>query len=126
MADHQAVFAQGTVVHDPAGGAVSRLYAKRDYLGAGAGAAAGRMLATDPERLGAGLRLHGQVRHQRRDRRWLGRGGGAVERHMVGFPAAYARRGIKLELGERLTLGYQFHIASSREQAIREAAPHYE
>ncbi len=52
--------------------------------------------------------------------------GGAVERHMIGFQAAYARRGIKLELGERLALGYQFHIASSREQAIREAAPHYE
>jgi hypothetical protein len=29
-------------------------------------------------------------------------------------------------LGEPLALGYQFHIASSREQAIREAAPHYE
>jgi alkanesulfonate monooxygenase SsuD/methylene tetrahydromethanopterin reductase-like flavin-dependent oxidoreductase (luciferase family) len=52
--------------------------------------------------------------------------GGAVERHMLGFQAAYARRGIKLELGERLALGYQFHISSSREQAIREAAPHYE
>src|SRR5205809_2535996 len=52
--------------------------------------------------------------------------GGAVERHMVGFQAAYARRGVKLELGERLALGYQFHIAKSREQAIREAAPHYE
>ena len=26
--------------------------------------------------------------------------GGAVERHMIGFQAAYARRGIKLELGE--------------------------
>jgi alkanesulfonate monooxygenase SsuD/methylene tetrahydromethanopterin reductase-like flavin-dependent oxidoreductase (luciferase family) len=52
--------------------------------------------------------------------------GGAVERHMLGFQAACARRGIKLELGERLALGYQFHIASSREQAIREAAPHYE
>ena len=52
--------------------------------------------------------------------------GGAVERHMIGFQQAYARRGIKLELGERLALGYQFHISSSREQAIREAAPHYE
>ena len=40
--------------------------------------------------------------------------GGAVERHMLGFQAAYARRGISLELGERLALGYQFHIASSR------------
>ena len=52
--------------------------------------------------------------------------GGAVERHMIGFQAAYARRGIKLELGERLALGYQFHVPSSREQAICEAAPHYE
>jgi alkanesulfonate monooxygenase SsuD/methylene tetrahydromethanopterin reductase-like flavin-dependent oxidoreductase (luciferase family) len=51
---------------------------------------------------------------------------GAVERHMLGFQAAYAGRGIRLELGERLALGYQFHIASSREQAMREAAPHYE
>jgi alkanesulfonate monooxygenase SsuD/methylene tetrahydromethanopterin reductase-like flavin-dependent oxidoreductase (luciferase family) len=52
--------------------------------------------------------------------------GGAVERHLLGFQAAYARRGVKLELGERLALGYQFHIASSREQATREATPHYE
>src|ERR1700720_4502609 len=52
--------------------------------------------------------------------------GVAVERHMLGFQAAYARRGVKLELGERLAFGYQFHISSSREQAIREAAPHYE
>src|SRR6266446_1643518 len=52
--------------------------------------------------------------------------GGAVERHMLGFQAAYARRGVSLELGERLALGYQFHISSSREQALREAAPHYE
>jgi hypothetical protein len=52
--------------------------------------------------------------------------GGAVERHMLGFHAAYARRGIHLELGERLALGYQFHVASSRAQAMREAAPHYE
>jgi hypothetical protein len=41
---------------------------------------------------------------------------------MLGFRAAYARRGIRLEPGERLALGYQFHIASSRKQAIREAA----
>jgi hypothetical protein len=48
----------------------------------------------------------------------------AVERHMLGFQAAYKRRGTKLELGERLARGYQFHIASSREQAMREAASH--
>ena len=59
----QAVLAQGQVLHDPAGGAVSRLHVEGDHPGAGAGAAAGRMLAADPERLGARLRLHGQVRH---------------------------------------------------------------
>jgi hypothetical protein len=42
---------------------------------------------------------------------------------MIGFRQAYKRCGISLELGERLVLGYQFHIAPSREQAIREAAP---
>ncbi len=52
--------------------------------------------------------------------------GGAVERHMIGFQAAYARRGVKLELGERLALGFQFHIAKSREDGMREAAKHYE
>ena len=30
---------------------------------------------------------------------------------MLGFQAAYARRGIKLELGEWLALGYQFRIS---------------
>src|SRR5256714_13846040 len=45
---------------------------------------------------------------------------------MAGFQAANARSGFKLELGERLALGFQFHIAKSREEAMREAAPHYE
>jgi alkanesulfonate monooxygenase SsuD/methylene tetrahydromethanopterin reductase-like flavin-dependent oxidoreductase (luciferase family) len=52
--------------------------------------------------------------------------GGAVDRHMTEFQAAYARRGIKIAPGERLSLGYQFHIAESREAAIRAAAPYYE
>jgi alkanesulfonate monooxygenase SsuD/methylene tetrahydromethanopterin reductase-like flavin-dependent oxidoreductase (luciferase family) len=52
--------------------------------------------------------------------------GGAVDRHMDGFRQAYARRGIELQPGEKLALGYQFHISSSREQAIKEAAPNYE
>ena len=54
----------------------------------------------------------------------LGRARG--EPHIVGLQAAYARRGISLELGERLALGYQFHISWSREPAIREAVPHYQ
>jgi alkanesulfonate monooxygenase SsuD/methylene tetrahydromethanopterin reductase-like flavin-dependent oxidoreductase (luciferase family) len=52
--------------------------------------------------------------------------GGAVERHMRGFQAAYARRGTELAFGERLALGYQFHIAKNREQGMREAAKYYE
>jgi alkanesulfonate monooxygenase SsuD/methylene tetrahydromethanopterin reductase-like flavin-dependent oxidoreductase (luciferase family) len=52
--------------------------------------------------------------------------GGAVMRHIDGFRAAYKRRGIDLMPGERLSIGYQFHIASSREQAIKEAANYYE
>jgi alkanesulfonate monooxygenase SsuD/methylene tetrahydromethanopterin reductase-like flavin-dependent oxidoreductase (luciferase family) len=52
--------------------------------------------------------------------------GGAVDRHMVEFQAAYARRGVQLALGERLSLGYQFCIAESREAAMRKAAKYYE
>jgi alkanesulfonate monooxygenase SsuD/methylene tetrahydromethanopterin reductase-like flavin-dependent oxidoreductase (luciferase family) len=52
--------------------------------------------------------------------------GGAVDRHMEGFRAAYARRGIKLEPGERLSLGFQFHIAETREKAMAEAGKYYE
>src|ERR1700754_2244009 len=58
-------------------------------------------------------------------------GGGSAEsggggRHMTEFQAAYRRRGIELKLGERLSLGYQFFIAESREAALRKAANYYE
>src|SRR5277367_6787035 len=52
--------------------------------------------------------------------------GGAVDRHMQEFQAAYARRGVEIALGERLSLGYQFTIAESREAAMRQAAAYYE
>ena len=52
--------------------------------------------------------------------------GGAVQRHMDGFRAAYKRRGIDLQPGEKLSLGYQFHIASSREEGIKQAGRYYE
>jgi alkanesulfonate monooxygenase SsuD/methylene tetrahydromethanopterin reductase-like flavin-dependent oxidoreductase (luciferase family) len=52
--------------------------------------------------------------------------GGAVDRHMTEFCAAYGRRGIELQPGERLALGYQFFIAESREAAIAKAANYYE
>src|SRR5262245_21479952 len=52
--------------------------------------------------------------------------GGAVDKFITGFQAAYARRGIKLAPGERLALGYQFHIAESKEAAMKKAAAYYE
>ena len=52
--------------------------------------------------------------------------GGAVDRHMVAFRDAYARAGKHIELGERLSLGFQFHIAESREAGMRAAAKYYE
>jgi alkanesulfonate monooxygenase SsuD/methylene tetrahydromethanopterin reductase-like flavin-dependent oxidoreductase (luciferase family) len=52
--------------------------------------------------------------------------GGAVDRHMVAFRDAYARAGRPIELGERLSLGFQFLIAESREAGMREAAKYYE
>ena len=52
--------------------------------------------------------------------------GGAVDRHMVAFRDAYARAGKPIELGERLSLGFQFLIADSREAGMREAAKYYE
>src|SRR5580704_3217848 len=52
--------------------------------------------------------------------------GGAVDRHMTAFQAAYARRGVKLAMGEKLSLGYQFFIGESREAAMRQAAHYYE
>jgi len=52
--------------------------------------------------------------------------GGAVQRHIDGFRAAYKRRGIDLVPGERMSIGFQFHISSSREQAMKEAAVYYE
>jgi alkanesulfonate monooxygenase SsuD/methylene tetrahydromethanopterin reductase-like flavin-dependent oxidoreductase (luciferase family) len=52
--------------------------------------------------------------------------GGAVQRHIDGFRAAYKRRGVDIAPGERMSIGFQFHIASSREQAMKEAAIYYE
>jgi len=52
--------------------------------------------------------------------------GGAVDRHMEGFRAAYARRGVNLQPGEKLSLGFQFHIAESKQAAMEAAGPAYE
>jgi alkanesulfonate monooxygenase SsuD/methylene tetrahydromethanopterin reductase-like flavin-dependent oxidoreductase (luciferase family) len=52
--------------------------------------------------------------------------GGAVDRHMQEFQAAYARAGQEIGFGERLALGYQFFIAESREAAMQAAGRYYE
>src|SRR3984893_8493202 len=63
----QAVLAPGQVLDDPAGGAVSRLHLEGDHVGAGAAAAAGRMLERAPGRRPGARRRHpGSRRRGRR------------------------------------------------------------
>ncbi len=56
-------------------------------------------------------------------------GGGAAtmaEGPIHAYQQAAARAGQQLELGENLTIGIFFHLAKTREQAIREITPFYE
>ena len=56
-------------------------------------------------------------------------GGGAAtmaEGPIVGYRDAAARAGKELKLGENLGIGIFFHLANTREQAIRELTPFYE
>ena len=52
--------------------------------------------------------------------------GGAMHRVVLGWQEAHERRGIRLELGERLCFGFHFYLAKNREQGIRQAAKYYE
>ena len=42
------------------------------------------------------------------------------------WQAAHERIGMNLELGERMAVGFQFHIAKSKEAGMKEAAKYYE
>ena len=56
-------------------------------------------------------------------------GGGSAllgEGPVVGYRDALGRAGIDAELGEGICVGINFHLADSREQAVREATPFYE
>jgi hypothetical protein len=56
-------------------------------------------------------------------------GGGAAtmtEGPIVGYRDAFARAGRNLALGENLCLGLYFHLADSREHALREMTPWFE
>jgi alkanesulfonate monooxygenase SsuD/methylene tetrahydromethanopterin reductase-like flavin-dependent oxidoreductase (luciferase family) len=52
--------------------------------------------------------------------------GGATDRLMTAWQAAHARAGQEIAFGERMAIGFQFHIAKDRDTAMREAAPWYE
>jgi alkanesulfonate monooxygenase SsuD/methylene tetrahydromethanopterin reductase-like flavin-dependent oxidoreductase (luciferase family) len=52
--------------------------------------------------------------------------GGAMHKVVLGWQEAHARLGQQLELGERLSFGFHFYIADSREQGVREAGKYYE
>ena len=102
---------KGKLLHDPAGGALSRLHAEGHHPGA-ARRCACRSNAGSRSR--AAPSAPSTSWPSTASRGVIGGGsaeGGAVDKHMIGFQAAYARRGIKLELGERLSLGFQFFIA---------------
>jgi alkanesulfonate monooxygenase SsuD/methylene tetrahydromethanopterin reductase-like flavin-dependent oxidoreductase (luciferase family) len=52
--------------------------------------------------------------------------GGPMHKVVLAWQEAHAKIGKRLELGERLCFGFQFHIAESREAGIREAGKYYE
>ena len=52
--------------------------------------------------------------------------GGVTDKIMREWQAAHERAGQTLELGERMAIGFQFHIAKSKEAGMKEAAPYYE
>jgi len=52
--------------------------------------------------------------------------GGAMHNVVLRWQEVHKKRGIELELGERLAFGFHFFIANSREEGIKQAAKYYE
>ena len=52
--------------------------------------------------------------------------GGAMVNAMNAFRDAYQRIGTELELGEKLSIGFHYHIADTKEKAMAEVAGYYE
>ena len=52
--------------------------------------------------------------------------GGAMDKAVEGFRDAYSRIGVDTELGENLAIGFHFHIADTKEQAMKEVGNFYE
>ena len=51
---------------------------------------------------------------------------GAMDKAVQGFKEAYARAGLELQLGERLSIGFHYHIAETQEKAMAEVGAMYE
>ena len=120
----EKLLAPGQALHAAAGRPVPRLPAPRAHAGAAPAAAAGGMLAAGRERQRARARLHDEAPHQGPDRRrrrdrWPS---GSIH----AYQEAAERAGLSYKLGEGLSLGIFFHIAESRERAVREITPWYE
>jgi len=52
--------------------------------------------------------------------------GGAMVNAMNAFRDAYQRVGTELELGEKLSIGFHYHIAETKEKAMEEVGGYYE
>ena len=52
--------------------------------------------------------------------------GGAMDQAVQGFREAYSRIGVDTDLGENLAIGFHFHIAETKEQAMKEVGQFYE
>src|SRR3954470_24446626 len=52
--------------------------------------------------------------------------GGAMDGVIHGYREAYERIGVEKALGQDLNVGFQYYIAPTVEQALREAGPYYE
>ena len=52
--------------------------------------------------------------------------GGAMVNAMNAFRDAYQRAGTELELGEKLSIGFHYHIADTKEKAMEQVAGYYE
>jgi alkanesulfonate monooxygenase SsuD/methylene tetrahydromethanopterin reductase-like flavin-dependent oxidoreductase (luciferase family) len=52
--------------------------------------------------------------------------GGAMEKAVEGFRDAYFRHGTELALGEKLSIGFHYHIAENQEKAIEQVGKYYE
>ncbi|HVC51712.1 MAG TPA: LLM class flavin-dependent oxidoreductase [Stellaceae bacterium] len=52
--------------------------------------------------------------------------GGAMHNVVLAWQQAHAKRGIQIQLGERLCFGFHFFIADSRKAGIKEAGKYYE